>query len=376
MTKKKRRRNKIKFFTFLFVVAVIIFAVTKLSGELRPILRDNSMTLKKANTIEYTERKQENKKVNIDSFNEHIIKFEERKLSTYNQDGDKLWEKELDIDNPIIRGNQNNIVVVDSSDGEIYYIDYEGEIRAKNSIGNEVMDIKIYENGYLLVMLEKEICVFDPNGEIISNFIIPKGEVIDGDLSADNSMIALTILVVEEKKFYSNILFYSLEGKVLAGKKLDSKVIYKILLTNNNNLLVLGDNKIFKITDDDNILWEKDFEETLNRGVLSDRGLLVLNLVKEKNTIIDTKNRNTISQMDLDGNILNKTPVAGEVLGLDVLDDKIAAFTDRTIYIIDKKGDKILEKKINKDIKDVSWISKKNLLIINKNKLEIMEINY
>lgn len=347
----------------------------KLTESLKPIFGYKTINLKRINTIEYKSRKRDNKKVNIKSFNEHIIKFEQKNLSVYNQDGDKLWDKELDIDNAILRGNMSYIVVANSSNGKIYYIDYRGETRIENSIDKEVKDISINNNGYVLAMLEKEIYVFDPKGEIISNFTIPKGEVIDGDLSEDNSSIALTILTPEEKQFYSNILFYSLDGKVLAGKKYDNNIIYKIFLTN-NNLLALESSKIAMIGNDGNVLWEKDFEESLNKGALTDEGLLLLNLVNKKNTIIDTKNRNLINQLDLNGNILNSTPVAGEVLGLDVLHDRIAVFTDRTIYILDRKGNIILEKKINKDIKSIGWISRKNLLAAYKDKLEVMSIDY
>ncbi|MCG8541494.1 MAG: DUF5711 family protein, partial [Clostridia bacterium] len=307
-----------------------------------------------------------------------VIKFEKNKLVTYDLNGEKLWEKELKMKDPIIRGNKDNIVVVNPTNGKVFYIDYRGEIKLENSLDKEVIDVEINSNGYVLTMLKKEIFVFHPNGEIVSNFNIPKGEVFDGDLSEDNNTIALTILNVEEKKFYSNILFYSLDGKVLAGKKYDNDIIYKIFLINDSNLLALSDSRVLMISEDDknnNVIWVKEFEENLNKGVLSDQGILVLSLINKENTIIDTKNRNIICQLNLDGNILNKTPIAGEVLGLDVIDDEILVFTDRTIYILDKKGEIILERKINRDIKTVKWISKKNILITYKDRLEIMSLD-
>lgn len=378
MAKKRKRLNKIRFLIFLLVSFSIVFGVIKFTQFLIPTLGNignKSIDFKRLNTIEYVKRKDENRKVCIESFNEYVFKFEQQKLHTYDKEGNMLWEKTLDIEKPIVKGNKDSIVVANSLSGNIYYMDYKGEIKIENNLEKEIMDMKINDSGHAFVMLEEEVYVFDPNGEVVSNFTIPKGEVIDGDLSPDNSTIALTILAVEEKKFYSNILFYSLEGKVLAGKKFDNRVINKIFLTSNKSLLVLGDNSVLMLTDDNNVLWQKNFEETLNRGVLKDNELLILNLVMKKNTIIDTKNKNIVGGLDLNGNILYKTPVAGEVLGLDAIDDRIGVFTNRTIYIIDKKGNKILEKKINKDIKNISWISRKNLLVIYKDKLEIMEIN-
>jgi len=375
LANKKRRRSKTRLIIFLLTVSVSVFGVIKLTSGLKAIMGKQSMSLKRIDTIEYTNSKKNNEQGNVEILNEHIIKFEGNRLNAYDQDGEKVWEKSLDIKDAIIKGNKNIIVVADSPRGKIYYIDYEGEIKIEKSLDKEVLDIKVNDSGYALVMSEKEINVFDSNGEIVSSIVIPKGEVFDGDLSKDNSKIALTILAVEEKKFYSNIIFYSLDGKVLAGKKFDNSVIYKIFLTNNNNLLALGANKALMMTENDNVLWEKNFQETLNKGIFTDKELLVLSFVSKKNTILDTKNKNTIFQLDLNGEILNKTPIAGEVLGLDVIDDRTVVFTDRTIYILGKKGNTILEKKINKDIKNVNWISKKNLLVTYKDKLEVMSIN-
>ena len=378
LANKKKRLRKRRFVLSLLIIAAIIFGIIKFAEILKPVLGYKSIGLKRISTIEYTTRKQDRDRVNINSFEERVIKFEKNKLVTYDLNGEKLWEKELKMKDPIIRGNKDNIVVVNPTNGKIFYIDYRGEIKLENSLDKEVIDVEINSNGYVLAMLKKEIFVFHPNGEIVSNFNIPKGEVFDGDLSEDNNTIALTILNVEEKKFYSNILFYSLDGKVLAGKKYDNDIIYKIFLINDSNLLALSDSRVLMISEDDknnNVIWVKEFEENLNKGVLSDQGILVLSLINKENTIIDTKNRNIICQLNLDGNILNKTPIAGEVLGLDVIDDEILVFTDRTIYILDKKGEIILERKINRDIKTVKWISKKNILITYKDRLEIMSLD-
>ncbi len=354
----------------------MIFGIIKLGTGIKSMLSNENVSLKRVSTIEYIDKKQEEEKVAVNTFNQYVFKFEKDKLSAYSKAGEMVWEKELSIDGDIIiKGNQSTIAATSPLNGKIYYIDYDGNIKAEKSLEKEIVDIKINESGYLLVMLEKEIYVLDSDGEIASSFAIPKGEVFDGDLSQDNTKVALTILVVEEKKFYSNIIFYSIDGKVLAGKKYDNDVIYKIFLTDTNKLLVLGDNKVLMLSEDDEILWEKRFEEIINKAIFSDEELLFLNLVSKKNTIIDTKNNNLIGQLDLDGNILNKIPVAGEIEGLDIIDDTIAVFTNRTIYILGKNGNIILEKKINKDIKNIKWISKKNLLVMYKDKLEIMSIN-
>ena len=69
-------------------------------------------------------------------------------------------------------------------------------------------------------------------------------------------------------------------------------------------------------------------------------------------------------------------PIVGNILGVEAYEDTIIAYSERTIYIIDDKGYILIEKKINKDIQDVFWISQGNFVVVFKDRMEIMTLNY
>ncbi|MCG8540892.1 MAG: DUF5711 family protein, partial [Clostridia bacterium] len=118
MANKKKRLRKRRFVLSLLIIAAIIFGIIKFAEILKPVLGYKSIGLKRISTIEYTTRKQDRDRVNINSFEERVIKFEKNKLVTYDLNGEKLWEKELKMKDPIIRGNKDNIVVVNPTNGK------------------------------------------------------------------------------------------------------------------------------------------------------------------------------------------------------------------------------------------------------------------
>jgi hypothetical protein len=101
-----------------------------------------------------------------------------------------------------------------------------------------------------------------------------------------------------------------------------------------------------------------------------------MHLVDNKKSILDTKNRNYISIVDMEKTEVDPIPIQGEIRGITTKGDHIIAFTDRTLYIISKKGKEVMEKKINNDIQAVYIISEDQLSLVLKDKIEIMQIKY
>ncbi|MDK2918848.1 MAG: hypothetical protein PWQ37_1581 [Candidatus Petromonas sp.] len=374
MSNKKRRRRRRRL--FLIAVFILIFGGMKFVQLIKPMLGFGSVRLKEVNTIKYLDKNDGKREITIEALNENVIKFEKDTLSLFDLKGKKLWEKKIDISKAIIKGNHEKVIVADSQTGKIFYLDYKGNETGHFLVDEPIYDIKINKDGYILIILKNKdsIYVLDSDGNKVSNINIPKGEIIDGDLSDDSSVIALSLLQIEENKFYSNILFYSLEGSILAGRKYDNDIIYRLFFVGNKEILCLKDDKIFKLTSEDKVLWEKKLEGVLHRGDLSEDGKLALNLVKKENIIIDTKNRSIVTQIDFRGKVLWETPIVGDIEGIDTYGDKVVAYTKRTLYFIDDKGNIILEKKINKDIRELYWISDDSLAIIYTDKVEIAQI--
>lgn len=380
MSKSKRRKKRLRrrFIFFLVIITALVYGGIKAVSILKPMLGFEEKNLKTLKTIDFKTNVTEDKNLLVKGVVEYICKYENNTISLYDNKGNFLWEKNESIEDPLIIGNDHFFIVSDKINGKVYYLDYQGNTLATINTERKIYDIKTYNNEYVAISLEEEskVILLDKNGEEITNIVVPKGEILDFQLSNNRDIIAISLLNVEEYDYYSNILLYSLDGRVLAGSKVEETIVFNLYFDENDRVFAFGDNKMLIISKEEGISWKKNITEVINKIDIMRADRIVVSFIKSKNTIIDTKNRSTINQMNLDGEVLYQTPIPEDILGLDSISNTIVAFSERTIYIIDNKGNIIIEKKINKDIEDIFWISDGDLALILKDKIEIITLNY
>ena len=122
--------------------------------------------------------------------------------------------------------------------------------------------------------------------------------------------------------------------------------------------------------------WSEEIPGTVRRVAWNPQGWAAIHLSDYKNTILDPKNQNLIWFMDSNGKGIGRTAVEGNLLGLHSRGNHLAAFTERTVYVYEKSGKFLAEKKISNDIQTVYLLSSNRLAVLFKNKLEIFEWKY
>jgi hypothetical protein len=124
------------------------------------------------------------------------------------------------------------------------------------------------------------------------------------------------------------------------------------------------------------LLWSKEMDASLNRVSWNEEGFGVLSLVNNKKMIMDTKNRNYLMMMNMDGEEMGRVPMKGEILGVDTKGNHITAFTKRTLYFFSRTGKELGEKKVHSDIYGVHMLTDDRMVLVLNNKLEIMKVKY
>lgn len=380
MTNKRRkhRRMRRRAFFIVFLIIGIIFGGIKLISILKPMLGFEEKELKTLAVIDFKSADKKEGNVLVKNVSNYITSYDGGKISVFDYKGKLLWEKSRVVKEPLIIGNDNIIILIDMLSGAMEYFDYSGNSLATINLGGKIFNGKIINDTFIAIALEEDnkILLLNQEGQEISRISIPKGEIIDFQLSNDGNIIGVALLNLEEYDYYSNILLYSTEGRVLAGNKIEDSIIYYLEFDKENRLVSIGDNKILLMARDEGLLWEKQIEGTINAIDSMDTHRIVINSTKEKNIIIDTKNRNSVIQMDLKGEVIHQTSIIEEIIGLDSIENTIIAFSKRTIYLIDNKGKIFMERKINKDIDNVSWVSDGVFVLVFKDRMEIMTLNY
>lgn len=374
---KKRRRRPLPLRFWIIsaaILAILIFGIVKIIGLVKPILGFDEIKLKKTNEIQLNVENEESK-IEVQSINGNIVLSNGKKIIFFNDNGDPLWEKNLTVSDPFIGGGENNIVVGDLETGQINFLDNKGNDIGGYLIGEPIYELKVNDDGNTLAILKSNmIYSIGNNGEEISSFKPPEGEIIDGSLSDNNGILALSILNTEEDGFHSNMIFYNNEGSIISGKKYENSIIYQLYFIDQDEVLAIGDNIILVLNKDNGVAWEKNFEETINKFDMSKEGIVAVNLIKNKSIILDTKNRTTVNKISKKGEILSKTPIAGDIQGIDIYNDKTLVYSDRTIFIIDKNGDIEIEKKVNMDIMEAWWITEDTIGVVYREEVHIFKI--
>ncbi len=374
--KSRKRRLPLRFWIISSLILISIgFGIVKLVDFIKPILGFEDIKLKKINQINI-DSDLENVKVKAKSIGGNIILSQGNTVLSFDEDGKVLWEKDLSISEPYFGGSADRIIIGDLSKGYIFYLDKEGNTVKDILLEEPIYTLEITANGYTLAVLENsnKINVYNNDGEETGSFEVPKGEIIAASLEDEDKVLVLSIIDTEDERFYSNIIFYDIEGKVLAGKKHDNKIIYKLQFINGDEVMAMGYNNILLFNKSNEIIWKKKIDDKINKIDFNNEGLAVVNLIKEKGILVDTKNRTTIATVDKEGEMLSQTPIPEDIEGIDIYNNSILGFSTRTLFLLDDKRNIAIEKKLNKDIKEVWWITESNIGVVYKDEIEIIKM--
>jgi len=305
-----------------------------------------------------------------------MIICEKNKFKYFDKLGNPLWEKEIHNSSPSIIMTKDAIVVSDMGTGDIFTLDYAGNIKSKLDGKGSIKKFFSSENGIIGIMPNDEnvIVLYDNNFNVISRVVIPQGEVIDFDISSKKSLVAVSLIKYDESNFYSNIIIYKLDGNMVGATNFEGKYIYDIKIVDNNIVAILDD-QIIAITGENEVAFSEDVDRIISNFFIDDFGNVILNLKKPREDITDTREDNVIKKISLIGEeSFKEIKIDGEIS--DIVGDSkyLLLSTGSKMYFFDEKTGEILKlQEFNDEIKKTSLIGKM-LYIKNIDKINIYEI--
>ncbi|QZY55114.1 DUF5711 family protein [Crassaminicella profunda] len=373
---RKRRPLRFKIFVFIFICLIIVGGM-KVVALVQNFFGDHVLDFQKMATIDYDK----DKNLIVYPFKKDIIVYNKNKLKAFNLEGTEKWRIEKEVKNPSVKASENLIYLTDKEAGTITAVNIQGRVVWDISLEKPIRDFVCNKEGMIALYSEEKdkstIHIFNAEGKEEGKVIVNKGTIMDMALS-DNNMIAVSVMNIDNNKIETNVALYSHEGKLLGGHKYDKEeqIVSNLFFSEDHRLMNVGDSQLMVFSKEDRVVWNKKISDSINRIAWNEQGFLVMYLVDNKKSILDTKNRNYISIVDMDKTEMDPIPIQGEVLGITSKGNSSIAFTDRTLYMILEKGKKLMEKKINNDIQSVYIISDDQLVLVLKDKLEIIQVNY
>lgn len=308
-----------------------------------------------------------------------IIKSEQSSFIFYGLDGHPIWEKEINSPSPIVRFGQEAIVVGDLGSGEIYSLNHSGEINNSITGLGKLQDVRLGENGVIVVILDQdnEVVLLDKALEEITRISLPKGDLIDFDLSSNKSLLAFSFVKMDKSNFYSNVLLYSLDGRLIGATNFEQQFLFDLQVVEDNVVGVL-DNELFILNAENELLKSIEIDRRIESFYLDAEGYIYLNLTKNPEDLTDTRPDNVISTLDLDGKkVIDDIVVESSINQLIASETYLTFLSGDKIYQLDKKTGELLKiQSLEKDALEVHLINKNILGVEYIDKFDIYSLTY
>lgn len=379
----KRRRIKKQFSVLSFLILLLSFVCVFCNG---PIVEGAKMKIsfgklnsKVIESIPCNPEIDYDRSVIFVSDAQGIVKCEQNEFILYSPDGQPVWQKEINAPAPIIRFGKDYIIVGDHGTGELFSISMNGDINQSIVGIGRIKDINVSDNNVIAVILEQsnEVVLLNEKLEEITRLSLPTGDLIDFEISSNKSLIAFSFIKMDQNNFYSNVLLYSLDGRLIGATNFEEQYVFDLQVIEDYVVGVL-DNEVFVLNGDNELLQSMAIDRRIESFYLDEEGLIYLNLTKNPEDLTDTRPDNVISVMSLDGklvmsDIVVELPVDQMVAGQSYL----TFLSGDKIYQLDKKTGELLKiQTLEKDALKVHVIDQTLLGIEYIDKFDIYSLTH
>ena len=214
------KNNKRKMITFIVIgIVLVLFAVVGTLYE------KNEKTRNFLDKYVFFKEKYENnlpyiainggENLNVFAFKGNILTLKDNILKIYNQNGNEEGTLDIEISNPIFKGNGDYLCIAEKDGKKIYAISNKN-ILWKKELENNISDVTINSNGYVAVSLTGTIYktiiqTFDNKGTELFTTFLSSTYAIDMDLSPDNKYLAIAEANFSGILLQSNIKIISID---------------------------------------------------------------------------------------------------------------------------------------------------------------------
>ncbi len=377
-----RKKVIISIFVGLIIIFTTIGLLYKFNDEFHEMV-DKKILKKNISTENVPTIDLDAKKANqMCVYSKYIAVLNDKKVSVYDNYGEKVREIEVDINNAIFSAS-NKYLAIAEYEGKNFYLLLDDTYLWSGTIEGEIKQIYVNPNGYIAIVTtdatyKSIVIVYNQEGSELIRKYLSSTRVIDVGISKDNKNIALAELDTSGTLIQSSIEIISIENTIKNSDKSEvftysankGSLITEIRYQDKNRLLCMYDDHIQIISENfestDIQLHNKNetyASVNLNNGfvyVTED----LKGLFKSKLTVhIQANQGNKGSQYEIQ-------EVAKEIY---VCDNVIAVNVGLDTYFINENGGLLKKVSSKQEITNISFSS--NLAVIAfKDRLEIINL--
>lgn len=286
--KRINRKNLIISICIIILLLLLLIAISLYiaNNSFRNIIDTKvfrkSITSKNSTTVEFLN----SESTNIFSYDKYIAILDKNNcLTSYNSAGNKMFEFNINLNNPISASNNRFLCLAEKNGKKIYLISGQNIVWQKDIEGN-ISKISVNKNGYISVVItgtsyKSVISVFDPTGKELFKTYLSNTLAMDTSISNDNKCLALAEIDYSATSIQSNIKILSIEksqtdpinainyiypassGSIVSNIKYNSK--NKLLCMYNDSIHIINNNadsELCKFSDKNDLFADINLDDT------------------------------------------------------------------------------------------------------------------
>ncbi|AKL97358.1 hypothetical protein CACET_c39320 [Clostridium aceticum] len=365
--------NKRKKFTLLIIMVLVIVS-PQIISKIRFVMTSSEKIVYLMGEIETNHSSD----IIYGKLEDGIVQYWEGILYFYDTTGAQKWHLNLGVVNPMLKTNAKDIYVVDNSKNQLIRIDKGGNIVYRYTMEGSLSKLAIEEDNYLLLQYPTknnmtELVVLDNEGRKHSSILLGEGQVMNIAISKPHDLIAINT-VTTKNSLESHLLTYDLKGQLIASNHLEEEFILNFSYDAKGNLVVIKEKEIIGINRDNKVIWDIFLEKIKVFKESPLQHMIVYSGEESRNRLIYRREGEGIRIVQYNGKVAGKTKVDEDLLGIDSYGEEILLYSLRTIYLVDKKANILVEYKYSSDIEEVFIFPKGHVVVATRGKLSFLRI--
>lgn len=374
----KIRKHKLRIFYRIaigLIVAIAFLAIIKIS-------LDNKV---------YTEYRVKEVIANVESadtttlnYNGNILSYNTDGASCLSVEGQKMWNQTFEMQNPMVKINNDYVAIGDYNGHTIYLMNSSGK-KGEIDTRMPIRDFCVSQTGLVIAILDDSnitgIYVFDQTGEILVYFkttMEESGYPLSVSVSPNGEMVGVTYLFVDSGVMTSSVAFYNFGAvgqnytdKFVSGYDYSDAVVPYVEFMNEETAFAVADNRLM-------IYQGKHTPAATSETILSEELISVFHNESYIGLVYNNSTGETKYKMDVydaQGTKINTITFDFEYSMITFHEDTILLYNGSHCSIYNSKGMKKFSEDFTENI--LALIPTKRgteYTLVTDNKIEIIEL--
>ncbi len=301
----------------------------------------------------------------------------DKTLRLHGGNGDVLWTRPMDCQEPFIAALGNTIVVTDIEKGILYGLNDEGKelwqittVKGIGRIGADGGHIWTIGNRQGTAIIE----VFNQKGENISYIQIEGAKITGVSVTRDSSIVAVSTVGVEDGGIVGRIIAYKGDGTILWAKSYRDILVMDLKFTIEDSLHVLTEGALMSYNTKGKLNWQRKIHGYIIKALLTDEGIVALNVKEDYRRGVPIEEKGETLIYGKEGVLQNRFEHSERIIGLVAGQGCVGIYSDRHIKFASFDGKKVWDKGLNSDILEVYLLENNYGAYVFKGKLHFEPI--